>query len=64
MMMCVVCVCAKKEALCKYTLRNSDFFLSWTRVRLVRQKSVSSELVMCGSAGCCMLLLPLVAICL
>ena len=37
------------STLCKYDLRNGDlFFLSWTRVRQVRRRRISSELLMCG----------------
>ena len=49
------CVC------CKYDLRNGDLFvLSWARVRRVRRRSISSELLMCGGVRS-ILLLPLVA---
>ena len=38
--------------------------LSLARVRRVRQKSISTELLMCGGGGRSILLLPLVARCL
>ena len=74
-MMCVVCVdvteghsddgCVLASTLCKYDLRNGDLFvLSWTRVRRVRQGSLSSELLMCGGGVRIILLLPLVDRCL
>ena len=48
--------------MCKYDLRKVDLFaLSWARVRLVRQGSISSELLMCGGGVQSILLLPLVA---
>ena len=57
--MCRVCECLQRgnigdgcdlaSILCKYDLRKGDsFVLSWTRVRRVRQGSISSELLMCG----------------
>ena len=37
------------STLCKYDLRKDDLFvLSWARVRCIRQRSISSELLMCG----------------
>ena len=37
------------STLCKYDLRKGDLFVrSWTRVRRVRRRSISSELLMCG----------------
>ena len=43
--------CVLASTVCKYDLRKGDLFvLSWTRVRRVRQGSLSSELLMCG--GC------------
>ena len=51
--------------LCKYVLRKGDLFvLSWTRVRRVRRKSISLELLMCGRGVHSILLLPLVVRCL
>ena len=53
------------STLCKYGLRKGDLFvLSWERVRRVRRRCISSELLMCGGGVCSMLLLPLVARCL
>ena len=53
------------STLCKYDLRKDDLFvLSSTSVRLVKRKSISSELLMCGEGVCSILLLPLVARCL
>ena len=47
------------------TLRKGTFFLlSWARVRLVWQGSISSELLMCGGGVRSILLMPLVARCL
>ena len=47
------------------TLCKSDLFvLRWTRVRRVRQGSISSELLMCCGGVHSILLLPLVARCL
>ena len=73
-MVCVVCVlqrgnigdgCDLASTLCRYDLRKGDLFiLSWTRVRRVRQESISSELLMCGGGVRSILLLPLVARCL
>ena len=51
--------------MCKYDLMKGGLFvLSWARVRRVRRGSISSELLMCGGDVRCILLLPLVAICL
>ena len=48
-----------------YALRKGDLFvLSWTRVRRLRQGSISSELLMCGGSVRSILLLPLVTRCL
>ena len=59
-MVCVMCVCVLQRGhggdgcdlvstLCKYDLRKGDLFvLSWTRVRRVRQGSLSSVLLMCS----------------
>ena len=48
--------------MCKYDLRKGDLFvLSWARVQRVRQRSLSSELLMCGGGVRSILLLPLVA---
>ena len=57
--------CELASTLCQYDLRKGDLFVpSWARVRQVRQKSVSSELLMCGGDERSILLLPLVARCL
>ena len=54
--------CDLTSTLCKYDLRKGHLFvLSWSRVRQVRQGSISSELLMCGGGVCSILLLPLVA---
>ena len=51
--------------LCKYDLRNGDLLvLSWARVRRVRRRSLSSEMIMCGGGVRSILLLPFVARCL
>ena len=73
--MCCVCECYKgghrgdgcdlASTLCKYDLRKGDLFvLSWARVRRVRRRSISSELLMCGGGMRSNLLLPLVARCI
>ena len=68
-MMCIVCVdvtegysgdgCVLASTLCKYDLRKGNLFvLSWARVRRVRWRSLSSELLMCGGGVrsiCCLL---------
>ena len=57
--------CVLASTLCKYDLRKGDLFvLGWSRVRRVRQGSLSSELLMCGGGVCSILLLPLVARCM
>ena len=57
--------CDLASSLCKYDLRKSDLFvLSWARVRRVKQRSISSELLMCGGDVCSILLSPLVARCI
>ena len=57
--------CDLASILCKYDLRKDDLFvLSWARVRRVRQRSMSSELVMCDGGVRSILLLPLVARCI
>ena len=68
--MCCVCECYKgwhsgdgcnlALTLCKCDL----FVLGWARVRRVRRRSISSELLMCGGGVCSILLLHLVARCL
>ena len=74
-MMCIVCVgvteghsgdgCGLASTLCKYDFRKSYLFvLSWARVRRVRRRSMSSELLMCGGGLRIILLLPLVTRCL
>ena len=41
--------CVLVSTLCKYDLRKGDLFvLSWARVRQVKRRSLSSELLMCG----------------
>ena len=41
--------CDLALTLCKYDLRKRDLFvLSWARVRRVRRRGLSSELLMCG----------------
>ena len=51
--------------LCRYDFVKGDLFgLSWTRVRRVRQRSITSELLMYGGAVYSILLLPPVARCL
>ena len=41
--------CDLASTLCKYDLRKGDLFvLSWARVRRVRRRSLSSELLMCA----------------
>ena len=57
--------CVLASTLCKYILRKSDVFvLSWARVRRVRRRNISSELLMCGRGVRSIWLLPLVARCL
>ena len=57
--------CVLASTLCKYDLRKGDLFvLSWARVRRVRRRSISSELLVCGGGVRSILLLPLVARCL
>ena len=57
--------CDLVSTLSKYDLRKGDLFvLSWARVRLVRQGSISSKLLMCGGGVRSTLLLPLVTGCL
>ena len=57
--------CDLASTLCRYDLRKGDlFFLSRERVRRARQRSISSELLMCGGGVHSILLLPLVARCL
>ena len=57
--------CDLASTLCQYDLRKGDsFVLSWARVRVVRQGSISSELLMCGGGVRNILLVPLVARCL
>ena len=57
--------CVLASTLCKYDLRKGDLIvLSWARVRRVRRRSISSELLMCGGGVRSILLLPLVARCL
>ena len=57
--------CDLASTLCKYDLRKGNLFvLSWARVRRVRQRSLSSELLMGGGGVRSILLLPLVARCI
>ena len=57
--------CDLASTLCKYDLRKGDLFvLSWARVRRVRQRGISSELLMCGGGMRSIFSLPLVARCL
>ena len=57
--------CDLASTLCKYDLRKGDLFvLSWARVRRVRRRSLSSELLMCGEGVRSILLFHLVARCL
>ena len=56
--------CDLASILGRYDLRKIYLFvLSWTRVRRVRRKSMSSELLMGGGGMHSILLLPLVARC-
>ena len=49
----------------KYDLRKGDLFVQrWARVRRVRRKSISSELLMCNGGMHSVLVLPLVARCI
>ena len=53
--------CVLASTLRKYDLRKGDLFVqSWTRLRRVRRRSISSELLMCGGGVRSLLLLPLV----
>ena len=55
--------CVLASTLCKYDLRKGDLYvMRWAMVRRVRQRSISSELLMCGGGVRSMLLL--VDICL
>ena len=57
--------CDLAPTLCKYDLRKRDLFvLSWARVRRVRRRSHSSELIMCGGGVRSILVWPLVANCI
>ena len=57
-------VCALASTLYKYDLRKGDLYvMSWVKVRRVRWRSISSELLMCGGGVRSILLLPLVARC-
>ena len=57
--------CDLSSTLCKYVLRKGDLcVLSWTRVRRLRRRSISSELLMCGVGVRSILLFPLVARCI
>ena len=71
-MVCVMCVgvaeghsgdaCDLASTLCKYDLKNGDLFvLSLARVRQLRQRSISSELLICGVGVSSILVLPPVA---
>ena len=49
----------------KYDLRKCDLFvLSWAKVRRMRRRSMSSELLICSGGMRSILLLPLVARCM
>ena len=75
-MVFVVCVCVLQRGhsgdgcdlastFCRYDLKKGDLFvLSWARVRRLRCRNISSELLMCGGDVYSILLLPLVARCL
>ena len=53
------------STLCKYDLRKGDLFvLSWARLRRLRRRSISSELLMCGGGVRSILLLPMFVLCL
>ena len=57
--------CDLTSILCTYDLRKGDLcVLRWARVRRVRRRSISSELLMCGGGVRSILLLPLVSRCL
>ena len=57
--------CVLASTLCKYDLRKGDLFvLGWARVRRVRRRSLSSELLMCGGGVRSILLLLFVARCI
>ena len=57
--------CDLASTLCKYYLRKGDLFvLIWARVRRVRRRSISLELLVCGGGVLSVLILPLVARCL
>ena len=57
--------CVLASTLCIYDLRKGDLFvLSWARMRQVRRRSISSELLMRGGGVRSILILPLVARCL
>ena len=54
--------CDLASTLCRYNFRKGDLFvLSWARVRRLRRRSISSELLMCDGGVQMILLLPLVA---
>ena len=51
--------CALPSTLCKYVFRKGALFvLNWARVRRARQRSISSEQIICGGgvilSCCCM----------
>ena len=57
--------CDLASTLCKYDMKKGDLFvLSWPRVRRVRRRCLSSELLMCGGGVRSIVLLPLVARCM
>ena len=59
---CILASILCKYTLYKYTLRKGDLFvLSWARVRRVRRKSISSEMLMCGGGVRSIVLLPQMA---
>ena len=52
--------CDLTSTLCRYDFRKGDLFvLSWSRMRRVRQESISSELIMYGEGVRSILLYPL-----
>ena len=57
--------CVLASNLCKYYLRKGELFvMKWARVRRLRWRSISSELLMCGGGVRSIFLLPLVARCI
>ena len=57
--------CDLTSTLYKYDLRKGGLVvLGWARMRRVRQRSISSELLMCGVGVRSILLLPFVVTCI